>query len=124
MNAKRKLIFDKYSGRCAYCGCKLTERFHVDHIKPIMRGWSDEDIARHKMKCKGDESIDNLNPSCARCNIRKNSMDLETFRREILAQVERLKRDSNQFNLALDYGLIAETNKEVVFYFETTLTKI
>lgn len=123
MKDKRKLIFDKYGGKCAYCGCELTERFHIDHITPIMRGWSDEDIKKHKIKDRGDNNIGNFNPSCARCNIRKNSMNLEQFRNEIQEQVKRLKRDSNQFNLALDYGLISETNKEVKFYFETLNTK-
>jgi 5-methylcytosine-specific restriction endonuclease McrA len=118
MKSNRKLIFDKYNGKCAYCGCNLTERFHIDHIKPIMRGWSDKDIERHNIT-KGDNDIENLNPACARCNLRKNSMSIEQFRSEILAQVERLKRDSNQYRLAVDYGLIIEEYKpKVTFYFE------
>lgn len=35
--ANRKLIFDKYGGRCAYCGCELLKGWHVDEIEPCRR---------------------------------------------------------------------------------------
>lgn len=38
MNKKdRQLIFDKYDGHCAYCGCKLVKGWHADHIENISR---------------------------------------------------------------------------------------
>lgn len=39
MNKKlREKIFQKYGGRCSYCGCDLTgTRWHVDHAEPVIR---------------------------------------------------------------------------------------
>jgi predicted restriction endonuclease len=34
---RRQLIFEKYDGRCAYCGCELQKGWHEDHIEPIIR---------------------------------------------------------------------------------------
>jgi hypothetical protein len=33
----RQIIFDKYNGKCAYCGCELVKGWHADHIEPIVR---------------------------------------------------------------------------------------
>lgn len=34
---KRKVIFDKFGGRCAYCGCELQKGWHVDEVLPVIR---------------------------------------------------------------------------------------
>lgn len=32
----RKLVFNKYNGHCAYCGCELTMKtMQVDHITSV-----------------------------------------------------------------------------------------
>lgn len=33
----RQKVFDKYGGRCAYCGCELQKGWHVDEIEPVRR---------------------------------------------------------------------------------------
>jgi hypothetical protein len=33
----RQNIFEKYAGKCAYCGCELQKGWHVDHLEPIRR---------------------------------------------------------------------------------------
>ena len=33
----KELIFNKYDGKCAYCGCDLQKDCHVGHIEPIVR---------------------------------------------------------------------------------------
>ena len=30
---ERELIFNKYNGKCAYCGCELKKGWHIDHIE-------------------------------------------------------------------------------------------
>jgi hypothetical protein len=35
MKAKdRELVYKKYDGHCAYCGCVLEKGWHVDHLEP------------------------------------------------------------------------------------------
>lgn len=76
---ERDFIYKKYNGKCAYCGCELQKGWHADHIEPIVRN-----------KIKGDcvnpenKKIENINPSCASCNIQKNSLTIEQFRDKIL----------------------------------------
>ena len=100
----RKEVFDKFGGRCAYCGCELGERFHVDHIQAVYH--------------KGLNMIDNLNPACRRCNLRKAAFGVEELRNHIADRTKMLTRYSADFRLANDFGLLAETGKSVVFYFE------
>lgn len=33
----REKIFNKYDGRCAYCGEALVKGWHVDEIEPVVR---------------------------------------------------------------------------------------
>lgn len=120
MNKKlRQQVYDKYNGRCAYCGCDLQKGWHVDHIQPAWRTWDSEDIKLRLKIEKGKDELNNYNPSCPRCNKWKSTWSIDQFRGEISMQIERLKRDSSAFRMALDYKLIEETKKEVKFYFET-----
>jgi len=66
---------------------------------------------------RGEHKEDNFNPSCARCNRWKSTFSVEQFREEISKQIERLKRDSSGFRLAVDYNLI-NYKTDVKFYFE------
>lgn len=110
----RETIKRKYWGRCAYCGCELLDKpFHIDHMKPLMRGCSGSDA-----EGAGDDSSDNLVPACPRCNLRKSILSVEGFREEIAAQSKRLLRDSAAFRLAVDYGIVGIFDNPVVFWFE------
>lgn len=53
-------IFKNQKGRCAICGCELSD-YHVDHITPIARG--------------GSNSPSNLQVTCPPCNFSKNDKD-------------------------------------------------
>jgi len=35
--ADREKVFNKYGGKCAYCGCQLVKGWHVDHLEPVIR---------------------------------------------------------------------------------------
>lgn len=109
---ERKLIYDKYGGKCAYCGCDLPKRWHADHIEPIRRNGDGTSLHPER------DVIENFNPSCPSCNINKHSDSLEGFRRNIQGYVNSLNSYSVQYQMAKRYGLVEETNKEVKFYFE------
>lgn len=121
---ERQSIFEKYGGRCAYCGYKLEKGWHVDHIEPIVRNskWDREKgrfIQTGTCQKPENDVLSNNNPSCASCNIVKNSLSIEQFREHITRFVHSLNQYSTQYKFAKRYGLIAETNIEVKFYFET-----
>lgn len=120
---ERQKVFDKYGGKCAYCGCELTKGWHVDHIEPIVRdhAWNKE---KGRFEATGicrkpNETPDNYNPACPSCNIQKNSHTLEQFRLNIQQFINSLNQYSTQYKFAKRYGLLTETNITVKFYFET-----
>jgi 5-methylcytosine-specific restriction endonuclease McrA len=121
---ERQIVFDKYNGKCAYCGCDLQQGWHVDHIQAIRRNDSDESIERmNKIRTtplvRGQNSIENYNPACRQCNIWKSTYNIEQFRKEVSEQIKRLNDYNANYRNAKRYGLIIETNIEVKFYFET-----
>ncbi|MDB5199160.1 MAG: hypothetical protein JWO92_1123 [Chitinophagaceae bacterium] len=145
----REIVFNKYAGRCAYCGCELQKGWHVDELEPVRRNrkwipahwgeglketaecnsdthpdtifrkWNDGKWVADGCKHPENFNIDNQNPACASCNINKHSMSLEQFRESIQQYVQSLNLYSVQYKIAKRYGLIEEINKPVVFYFET-----
>ena len=120
----RELIFNKYDGKCAYCGCELTKGWHADHIEPIVRDFIyNKNKQRFETKgiCRNPENdnLQNYNPSCPSCNIQKNSYTLEQFRENIKQFINSLNQYSTQYKFAKKYGLVFETDIEVKFHFET-----
>jgi len=110
----REKLFNKYGGRCAYCGSVLSKGWHADHIVPVVRGYY-KDI--HESK-KHLDVIGNMNPSCASCNNYKHSYTLEEFRHNLQNGIVMLEKNNPQYRFAKRYGLIQETGIKVKFYFE------
>jgi len=111
MPIDREKVFKKYGGHCAYCGCVVSfNKFQVDHIHPKFK-W-------HWPEGKNIDREENLNPACAPCNRFKSTMNIELFRQEIFAQVNRALETSTQFQRALRYGQVVINPKPVIFYFE------
>ncbi len=122
----RKIVYDKYDGHCAYCGCELQKGWHVDELFPVCRNFKynkEKTKFVHDGTCKYPERlhIDNQMPSCPSCNINKHSLSLEGFRLLIQNFIISLNRDSTQYKIAKRYGLIYEIDKPVIFYFEQKL---
>lgn len=119
MKIDRSIVHQKFGGHCAYCGTEIDlKKMHIDHVIPVFRGWSEKVLEGFGLE-RGQETENNLYPSCARCNRWKSTWTLEQFRREIELQIERLNKRSNNYRMAKDFGLIQETNQKVVFFFET-----
>ena len=107
----RQLVYEKYGGRCAYCGCELDIKdMQVDHIESVYHA----ELQGQQV----DESLDNYNPACRACNFYKSTTTLENFRSNIQNMlIRKLRRDFN-YKMLVKYGMIKEDFKPVRFYFE------
>lgn len=103
--ADRLQVFNKYGGRCAYCGREMEiKEMQVDHMIPLRAGGADE--------------MCNYMPACRRCNHYKRGSSLEVFREMVEKIPQKLWRDSYIFRVGVDYGFFESNEKVVVFYFE------
>lgn len=116
------MVFDKYGGKCAFCGSGLNTGWHIWDIIPIQSVVTEQgDIE------KINTEIENLMPACKECGsvrIKNESgkMDIEAFRMEIVSMYLFCRNNamySSSIRRAIRFNLIQETNKPVVFYFET-----
>ena len=115
---QREQIWQKYGGRCAYCGEPIELKdMQADHIKPIFRGWDDQLKAHLPEGHLGDNSIENFNPACRACNFRKSTSDIEGFREALEHGLDCCRRDFT-YRMMVKYGLVVEQPQKVVFYFE------
>lgn len=111
---ERLFVFNKFNGRCAYCGDSLNiDCFHTDHIIPKRRYKYPNDGYEI-----GSDSVENLFPSCSSCNSCKSDLSIEGFRYRIMDRLERLNEYSSEYRIAKRFGLITEFPDDVVFYFE------
>ena len=112
---EREFIYRMFNGHCAYCGCEITtKQMQVDHKDPIYRDVPlDADIYK-----RGKDVLGNKFPSCAKCNNYKTVWTIEQFRHELSMQVERARKTSSNYRMALRYNQIKETPQPIVFYFE------
>ena len=116
--SERKLLHRKYNGRCAYCGCKIdADKFHVDHIKPLQRQYNKITAEKHNVE-KGENNINNYNPSCIVCNSSKNSLSLEEWRNHLEEMAIRLNKYDSTFRLMVKYKVVKVKKYSIKFYFE------
>lgn len=104
----RQKVYEKYNGRCAYCGTELGKHWDIDHINPkAIRGTDDEE---------------NLNPSCKSCNNYKGAWGLEEFRlhldKLLNSKPEYLFKSKAKMNVAINMGAITISRWDGKFYFE------
>jgi hypothetical protein len=119
---QRAEIKQKFNNHCAYCGEILSDKFHVDHVKPLMR----------YQKYNGEIEIDrpenhvmeNFYPACACCNLFKATLNIEQFRIELSKQVERGLKHSKNFRMSEKYQQIKITKNPIVFYFEKSICEM
>lgn len=122
---KRLMVFNKFNGKCAYCGCELNmnENFQIDHVAPKKRykvyGGDCYDPKWEYGEGSGSDELDNLFPCCKSCNCCKNDLTIEQFRYRIEDRLVRLNSLSSEYQIAKRFGLVREIKKEgIVFYFE------
>lgn len=129
--SKRAALREMFSGRCAYCGHPLEERWHADHIEPIVRkseaiyenGRPVVEKGRLKMKVVGmwnpqNDHDDNYFPACVPCNIHKGACAVEEWRRILQGLTEAAMRDFTPIRHAHRFGLVHFSSAPIIFYFE------
>jgi cytochrome P450 len=116
---ERNMVYEKFGGRCAYCGVPLhRDRFDVDHVQPQSRG--------------GSSDLSNLFPSCQTCNRVKSDRNIQEWKDYIRHRIaERLNAsgaevfESKYISSDKDKVLVPLLkayneiyNTDVTFYFE------
>lgn len=111
---QREELKQMFNGHCAYCGKKLGEKWHADHLNAVVR-----DLKTGKPSKPENDVIENLVPACTACNHNKRSMSLEAWR-DLLAHYRDVQiiRDCPQVRHLMRFGLIEFVQKPVVFHFE------
>jgi 5-methylcytosine-specific restriction endonuclease McrA len=123
---QREALRGMFDGRCAYCGHELGEKWHADHVEPVVRKleFVREPGKPTTMRTTGEswyperDHISNMMPACAPCNIRKGGEPLESFRRGMERSIEVMRNNYSAYRHALRFGLIVELPAKVVFHFE------
>ncbi len=129
--AQREELQMMFGGKCAYCGCELGRGWHADHVEPVYRksvyvpakkvegGWVyGHSKATGEVHNPENDTLTNLFPACRRCNCSKNAFTLEGWRKQLSEQPRMCRDYSTNYNWALRFGLVVETNAPVVFHFE------
>ena len=102
---EREAVYNKMSGRCAYCGEPIGFcAMQVDHVIPLRKG--------------GEDTLENMMPACRSCNRYKSTLTVEQFRAAVERMPEVLMRDSVTYKIAARFGVVFPVPKQVEFYFE------
>lgn len=103
----RQAVYEKFGGRCAYCGRHIAYKdMQVDHF-----------VAKRGFDENGSNELENLMPSCRMCNHYKRANPLELFRKYI-QEIPLKLRQNYIYKVGVAYGNVIENEKPIVFYFE------
>ena len=138
---KRKQIYEKYNGRCAYTGKRLVDgEWQIDHMTSRfkIKYNAARNVAERKDWDAYQETIehvndvDNLMPALTIVNHYKRSLDLEGFREYMLTFHKRLAKLPKHTNspstakriiymnkVADVFGITVDKPFTGLFYFET-----
>ena len=120
---QRLIIFNKYGGRCAYCGNPITLKdFQVDHYFPKRcNNYYRKQLRLSYIDPKerfNAEDISNKMPSCKTCNHYKHSEWPESWRVTMKTLHTRIKKHYIN-RVAMAYGIIPDVVPfDGIFYFE------
>ena len=120
---QREALRGMFDGKCAYCGNDLGKAMHADHVEPVIR------ITRDCMgrPLPADEcyfikpernTVGNIMPSCAPCNLHKGGYGLEEWRRYLERSAEIVRKQTSTFRAGERFGIITVTERPITFFFE------
>lgn len=109
--AQRDYVYNKFNGRCAYCGCSIKpEELQVDHFAPL--SLFGDNLQEH-----------NLMPSCRACNKFKSNKTITKFRKDLKEAIEN-PSTLTDFTLRVKYrDLIKEHDGQIKFLYEQLVEK-
>lgn len=118
--AQREALRAKFDGKCAYCGCDLGKTMHADHIEPVIRiqpsPWNDLNAV--KLLKPHRNTVGNMMPACAPCNIHKGGYPLESWRAYLQRSAEIVRKQTSTFRAGERFGVISVSEAPIIFYFE------
>lgn len=135
--SQRAALREMFGGNCAYCGHPLGEKWHADHVEPVMREtkYVRGERDSHGVYRQGkfvqtgvlyrpeNERPDNYYPACIPCNIDKACVEVETWRRHLQDKINIALRASTPLRHAQRFGLVQFSDAPIVFYFEKFAAK-
>jgi len=111
---QREALRNKLGGKCAYCGCELKDKWHADHVKPVIRYKGSQGYAMVNPEL---DVLENLVPACHGCNLHKHSFDVEHYR-EIIHRGRQEFLRSGKGKALVRMGLVSMKDDPIVFWFE------
>ncbi len=119
---QREALRQRFDGRCAYCGNPI-DKMHADHLQPCIRITTDQwgaplPYAERRMIKPERNTVTNMMPACAACNLHKGGYSLEGWRDLLQRSAAILRRDTSTFRSGERFGIIAVNERPIVFYFE------
>jgi len=120
---QREALRQKFGGLCAYCGGDLGGKMHADHTKPVMRITRDcmgspLPLKERYLINAERNTVSNMMPACAPCNLHKGGYSLEDWRDILQRSAAILRRDTSTFRAGERFGIIATNEVPITFYFE------
>lgn len=103
----RAAVWYKSNGHCWYCGTLPNpfSQFCIDHFIPKSR--------------KGGDNIDNLVPSCRKCNQMKGNLTIEEFRIKLTQHNINIPKFTNeQIDYLRTINILLPKPKLIKFYYE------
>lgn len=116
---QREALYEKYGGRCAYCGAKIKiGEMQADHIFSVYHTETGRLCGYDTPTDDELNSLNNFRPACRQCNYYKGVYSTDSFRSAIKEMLWKNLRKTFAYRMALKYGLIEEHDIDIVFYFE------
>ena len=120
---QREELRMKFGGRCAYCGGELGRSMHADHLQPCIRLTTDPwgrplPPEERRMIRPERNTIANMMPACAPCNLHKGGYTLEGWRDILQRSADIMSKQTSTFRAGERFGIITVNRAPIVFHFE------
>lgn len=114
----RESVYKKLDGHCGYCGKSISfKEMQVDHMNPKCLRTLNMVLFDGQVVDRTD-CIENLMPTCRRCNHYKRADTVESFRHSMSYLHDRIMKNYI-VKVGVDFGMVHIKPFDGKFYFET-----